>query len=256
MIAAALRDAGYAVLPPDPRVARWAAAALPVAMAALTAPAADPARHGGTWFAGVDVLDNAPDGSVAGVPLAGPWEGVVARPEVWHRAQVSVTRPGYPGRDPSETDAAHGYRMRRDAAHVDGLLAVGPARRRFLMEPHAWILGIPLTEADPGAAPLVVWDGSPAVMGQALGGALAATGSAEWDGVDLTEVYAAARRRAFETCDRRELPLRPGQSILLHRHALHGTAPWRPGAGAAPQGRAIAFFRPVLTRSDDWTCAG
>jgi hypothetical protein len=77
-----------------------------------------------------------------------------------HPAQVSVTYPGYPRQDPGESDAAHRFRRDRDAAHLDGLLPVGPEKRRFLRETHAFILGIAVTEASEGAAPLVVWEGS------------------------------------------------------------------------------------------------
>ena len=106
---------------------------------------------------GVDALPNRPDGSVAGVALGGQaiaaamaLSGTVAL----HPAQLSVTRPGYPRPSERESEAAFGYRLRRDAAHVDWLMAEGPDKRRFLREPHAWILGIALTTADADAAPL------------------------------------------------------------------------------------------------------
>jgi hypothetical protein len=54
----------------------------------------------------------------------------VAGPLPLHRAQVSVTYPGYPAPDPEESDAAHRFRRDRDAAHLDGLLPVGPEKRR------------------------------------------------------------------------------------------------------------------------------
>ena len=88
--------------------------------------------------------------------------------------QVSVTYPGYPRQDAGESDAQARYRRRRDAAHVDGLLPIGPHRRRMLKEPHAWILGLPVTECGAGAAPLVVWEGSHEVMRDRLGAVLRA----------------------------------------------------------------------------------
>jgi hypothetical protein len=243
-------------LPFDESIAAWAAAARPVAAAAV-AESAEPWRCGGTWFAGVDALPNAPDGSVGGVALppavlqALPW-----RPAGWHRAQLSTLRPGYPQPGAGEGDAAFRYRLTRDAAHVDGLLPVGPARRRHLCEPHGFILGLPLTAADSGAAPLVVWEGSAALVRQALAAALAPHPPADWAEVDITAAYHAARRAVFATCRRVERPARPGEALLLHRLTLHGTAPWADGARADPPGRMIAWFRPELPRLADWLDPG
>ena len=76
---------------------------------------------------------------------------------------------------------------------------------------------------------------------------------AEWPDADLTEVYQAARREAFETCARVTLPTRPGTAYLVHRLALHGVAPWGHGATAPPEGRMIAYFRPEFpTGTRDW----
>ena len=33
---------------------------------------------------------------------------------------------------------------------------------------------------------------------------------------------------------------------MLHRMALHGVAAWQPAAIAAPEGRAILYFRPEI----------
>ena len=54
-----------------------------------------------------------------------------------------------------------------------------------------------MTEADPGAAPLVVWEGSAEVLRAALARALAPHPPETWGEVDLTEAYAAARREVF-----------------------------------------------------------
>jgi hypothetical protein len=59
----------------------------------------------------------------------------------WDRAQVSVCYPGYPKPMDGETDGQHRFRRDRDAAHVDGLLGLGQPKRRFLKEPHQFILG-------------------------------------------------------------------------------------------------------------------
>ncbi|RDC75501.1 hypothetical protein DLJ49_01325 [Rhodovulum sp. 12E13] len=211
-------------------------------------------RCGGTWLAGVDLLPNAADGSVAGVPLAGASvEAVVAlglAPAAWHAAQVSVTWPGYPRPDAAESAGAARYRRQRDAAHVDGLLPEGPERRRHLREPHAFILGLPLTESHADAAPLVIWPGSHRLIGRALAAARAAGPSGPAGDIDLTDAYTAARRAAFDLCPRVPLPLRPGQAVLLHRHLLHGIAPW--AAPPAPEGRGVAYFRPELAEPEAW----
>ena len=241
--------AGYEVFGPDARVRAWAGAAAEVARG--IAGGAE-RRHGGTWVPGVDALPNGRDGAIGGVPLAGPWEARVRPPEEWHRAQLSVVFQGYPGRDEGETEAAHGYRLRRDAAHVDGLLPEGPARRRHLREPHGFILGIALNMAAPGASPLVVWEGSHLVMRAAFARFYSGLPPEAWGDADVTEAYQAARRAVFERCPRRELPLLPGQSVLLDRHLLHGVAPWRAGAWCAAPGRMVAYFRPLLSHPGDW----
>ncbi|MFN2323808.1 MAG: hypothetical protein ABR510_12725, partial [Trueperaceae bacterium] len=161
-----------------------------------------------------------------------------------HPAQVSVIYPGYPRPRSGETEAAFGYRMRRDAAHVDGLLPVGPARRRMLRERHAFILGLPLTEADARAGPLVVWEGSHRILHRAFAEALRGVAAEDWADVDLTDAYHGARREVFECCARVPLVAPPGAAILVHRHALHGVAPWQAGAQAPPEGRMVAYFRP------------
>ena len=247
-----LLSRGWARFPADGRSRAWAAAAWDAARPLLDDPVqAHWWRHGATWFAGVGVLPNEMDGAVGGVPLAGSALDALNWTGGWHRAQVSVTRPGYPGRDAGESDAAHRYRRTRDAAHVDGLLPVGSERRRMAREYHGFILGIALTEADPDAAPLVVWEGSHRIVGEAFRTALGAVPVDDWAGVDLTETYHTARRAAFETCRRVPLPLAPGEGVLVHRLALHGVAPWEPGATADPDGRAIAYFRPEIA-ADAW----
>lgn len=246
--------ASVRVFAPDPAVARWARAAH---AAAIDVTASQPLRarwlrHGGTWFVGVDALPNAPDGSIAGVPLGGAWRAAAKPPARWHRAQLSVVFPGYPGRDPGESDAAHAFRRDRDGAHLDGLLPVGPHKRRHLREPHAFVLGLPLNSCGAGASPLVVWEGSEAVIGAAFGAAFAGVPPARWGDIDVTAVYQAARRQVFDLCPRRVIHALPGQAVLMHRMAIHGVAPWVPGADAPPEGRMVAYFRPLLDDPADW----
>ncbi len=240
---------GWARIGFDPRIAAWAAAALPLARAAM-ATSDEPWRCGGTWFVGVDALPNGPDGRMGHSPF--PWEALPLAPLPLHRAQLSVVRPGYPQPSEEESDAAFGFRLRRDAAHLDGLLPVGTARRRMVKEPHGWILGLPLNECGAGASPLVVWEGSPRIIHSALCAAFAGHDPADWGAVDVTEAYAAARAEVFRLCRRVELPGRPGEATLLHRLAVHGVAPWAAGAEAPAEGRIIAYFRPQLTSVADW----
>ncbi len=252
MVEDAFFGLGWAVLPADQRVAKWAAAARGEAVRV----AADPEqkarwlRHGKTWFVGVDALPNGPDGSIGGVPLQGPWDRAIAIPNPLHPAQLSVIYQGYPGRDPDETDAAHKFRRDRDAAHLDGLLAEGPGKRRFLREPHAWILGIALNKSD--ASPLVVWEGSHEIIREAFLTATAGIPPAMWQDIDFTDVYKDARAEVFELCERREVRLQPGQAVLVHRLAIHGVAPWANGAKAPPEGRMMAYFRPRMTDVRAW----
>lgn len=240
MVARRLARQGYVIFGHDPDVAAWAVQARGVALQVLAQ--GGERRHGRTWFVGVDALPNAPDGSVNGFPLAGTWRLHVNAPPQWHRAQVSVVFPGYPQQDAGESDAAHRFRRNRDAAHVDGLLPEGPDKRRHLREPHSFILGLPL---DPvRASPLVVWRGSHILMRAAFQRAFEGLPSQQWGDVDVTDTYKTARQEVFDTCERIEIIAGPGQAILLHRHLLHGVAPWADDASGDM--RMIAYFRPLV----------
>lgn len=243
---------GWAGFGPDPRVTAWAAHALDAARVAVTDPKL---AHWhvceGTWFIGVDALPNDASGRIgASAPLTGPAvefiEAHIGPLPPLHRAQLSVIRPGYPKPRDGESAAAFRYRQRRDAAHLDGLKAEGPDRRRHIAEPHSFILGLPLTETSPDAAPMVVWEGSHEILRAALTEALADHDPKDWDRVDVTEPYQTARKQVFETCRRVPLHARPGEAYLLHRLALHGVAPWAAGAKAPEEGRMVAYFRPPM----------
>lgn len=229
-------------------IAAWAAAAGRVARGIVTE-SRDRWRCGGTWFVGLDALPNAADGGMGDVEL--PWKDIGLPRVPLHPAQLSVTRVGYPRRDEGESEKAFSFRLLRDAAHLDGLLPVGPQKRRMVQEPHGWILGLPLNRADAGASPLVVWEGSHLVMGAALRAAFAGR-SDDLENVDITEAYQAARKQALETCPRVELPGQPGEAVILHRHLIHGVAPWAEGASADAPGRMVAYFRPLLPSVADW----
>ena len=237
---------------PDPGVLAWARAARGQAVAALKA-SPEPLRCGNTWAVGLDLLPNDSEGTVDGVPLPRALFGLP--PLALHRAQISAVYPGYPLASSQESASAFAFRRDRDAAHLDGLLPVGPLRQRMVKEPHAFILGLGLTECDAGAAPLVVWPGSAAILRAALAKALAPHPPEGWGDVDVTEAYQAARAEVFRTCPRVSLPLQPGEAVLLNRHVLHGVAPWVDGATAAPEGRITAWFRPVLASVAEWLAA-
>ncbi|WP_299040937.1 hypothetical protein [uncultured Tateyamaria sp.] len=243
-----IQDRGFVVFDHDDRTALWAQAARHRAEVLSRDPQVRAAnlRHGKTWFVGVDLLPNDATGAVDGVPLAGPWQDEV--PDLaQHAAQVSIVYPGYPQQDAGQSAANHRFRVDRLAAHVDGLLPQGPDRRRYPGEFHAYILGLPLNDVP--FAPTVVWKGSHRIMQDALRRAI---GRADPRTVDVTEAYQAARAHVFNSCEIVPLKARPGQAFLLHRFALHGTAPWQ---GPRRDGRMIAFFRPEFPDPRDWLTA-
>ncbi len=248
----AFAQKGWARFGPDRDLRAWVACALGPARAALRDP--DLAQWhvcSGTWFVGVDALPNGPDGAVAGSgPLRG--EAIDAiRAETGpfpplHPAQLSVTWPGYPQPREGESEAAFRYRLNRDAAHVDGVRGEGAEKRRHVREPHAFILGIALTDGTADNAPLVVWENSHHIMARAFQTAFADVPVAQRGDLDITEIYQSARREVFETCQRVVLPLQSGEAVLVHRLALHGVAPWTGDAPKSEDGRMIAYFRPEL----------
>jgi hypothetical protein len=254
-------ERGYLSFPVDSAVRAWAEHARGFAAEAARDPAqAHWLRCGGTWFVGVDALPNDRHGGVGGGP---PLQGVamdfiadelrLSLP--LHRAQVSICYPGYPQPSAEESPAAYRFRLNRDAAHVDGLLAEGPDKRRYVREPHAYILGLPLTWQSEDAAPLVVWEGSHIIMRAMFAKVFEGRAPKDCPDVDVTEPYQDARRQAFATCRRIVLPANPGEATLLHRHLLHGVAPWGEKATAPPEGRMIAYFRPETQRWEDWLTA-
>ncbi len=255
----ALVEKGWQKFAVEPAVNIWANAARKVAETRVR----DPQHRRewltceGTWFVGVDTLPNTPDGAVAGT---GPLTGVALQAATTlygrlplHRAQVSVIYPGYPKPRDGEGEGAFRYRLIRDAAHVDGVLAVGDDRRRMLRERHAYILGLPLTACSDDASPLVVWEGSHHIMRAAFARVLQGIPQTDWAETDLTDVYRDARRIVFDNCPRLTLPAQPGEAYLIHRHALHGVAPWGADSVAPAAGRMIAYFRPeFLSEPNDW----
>jgi hypothetical protein len=255
----AFAERGWCRFACDPALERWVAATLPAARAAVAAPENQRwLRCQGTWFVGVNALPNDGSGAVpGGLPLRGAAVDFI-REELGHggiafeSAQVSALYPGYPLPMAGESEAATRFRLKRDAAHVDGLRGEGPAKRRTLREHHAFILGIPLAEASAEASPVVVWEGSQEIMRAAFREAFAGHAPGKWGTVDVTEAYQAARRQVFGSCRRVAVPARPGEAYLIHRLALHGVAPWGEGATAGPDGRMVAYFRPEVGGPREW----
>ena len=243
----------------DPLLADWAQTARTAGLQALNDPAlAHWNQCEGTWFVGVDALPNDAEGRIGSSgPLIGEavdfLRQLTGRLPEFPRAQLSVVRSGYPKPRQGEGPGAFRYRQRRDAAHVDGILASGPDRGRFVREPHAFILGVPLNSTDPGAAPLVVWEGSQDIMRKGFLSALAHHPVDHWADVDVTDAYRAARNAVFSSCPRRVLHAAPGEAFLLHPLVLHGISAFDAAASAPPEGRMTAYFRPAFDGSlQDW----
>jgi len=255
-------EKGWCRFPHDPALAQWIRHVLPAARRAATSPEhARWLRCGDTWFVGVNALPNDDQGAVDDGPaLTGKVVDFIhhslemAKP-AWDRAQISICYPGYPRRTDGESGAAHRYRVERDAAHVDGLLAEGVERRRYVREHHAFILGIPMVRTDPDASPFVVWEGSHEIVRAAFRNALRDVRPDAWCHVDITDIYHATRRRIFECCRRIEIAAVPGEAYLVHRLALHGMAPWRLSDSQPPEGRMICYFRPDIGDPSRWLTA-
>lgn len=252
---------GWKEFRPDPQVLDWLKIAGPTALVMRRDPDMIQKwlRCEQTWFVGVNALANDGKGRVAGsAPLTGEAMAFVRGAlgfgdGALDRAQVSICYPGYPKPQAGETAAAFRFRRDRDAAHLDGMHPVGPARRRKMLEFHGFILGLPITNADKRAAPLVVWEGSHHIMARAIRAALSDIAPDDWPGIDLTDIYQNARKLVFERCKRRLVHARPGGAYILHRLALHGVSPWLENAKAPPEGRAILYFRPEIAR-ENWLC--
>lgn len=243
------RERGFTVFGHDPDIERWARACAPLAEEAWRDPAHEQwLRCAGTWFAGVNALPNEADGSVAGrsvPPLSGEAvrfvRGDLGHGEfAWDAAQISIVWPGYPKQGAEESEAAWRYRVKRCAAHVDGLER-SPDRRRKLSETHGFVLGVPLGDSGAEEGAFVVWEGSHKIMRAVFTRAFRDVAPENWRDVDLTDFYVGARTRCFEVCKRIEIAPGLGHSYVTHPLALHGVAPWRAGDGPP---RAVAYFRP------------
>jgi hypothetical protein len=208
----------------------------------------------GTWFVGVDALDNNPDGTLDEVPLQGPFENLMKRSTVHglHPAQVSIIFEGYPKPRDQESESSFNFRHKRDAAHIDGLIADFPGGPRKLKEPHAYVLGIPLNQVPKGASPVVVWEGSHHLISEAFERFFLNRTPHEWRDIDIREVYFETRKSIFKKCIRRILHANVGESYMVHRLCLHGISPWNSKIKNFYAGRRIAYFRPELKDIANW----
>ncbi|SFR46964.1 hypothetical protein [Litoreibacter janthinus] len=249
-------ETGWAKFAYDGATAAWAAHAREVAIPLTQNPQYfdDWLRCGGTWFVGVNLLPNDGQGQLPDGPvLAGPALDFLRGQNLLSpldRAQISAIYPGYPQPSLAESAAAFRFRRDRDAAHVDGLLAIGPDKRRHLHEPHGFVLGLPLTDAT--ASPMVVWEGSHLIMRAAFRERLDGVPPEHWAAEDLTDTYQAARKQCFKLCKRIKIKALPGEAYVIDRLTLHGVAPWEDGETAPPEGRIIAYFRPELDDIAAW----
>ncbi len=252
-------ERGWYRFPFDPRLFEWVTRTLASARNAVQAKEnAQFLLCGGTWFSGTKVLKNSASGAVSGGPqLSGLavefiQESLLSGPITWDQAQVSVCYPGYPRPMKGESEAAYRYRRNRDAAHIDGLLALGSDKRRYLQEHHAFLLGIPMVEASTDASPFVVWERSHEMIRATFRALFQGIPAHKWRNVDASEEYWSARREIVSKCERVEIPARPGEAYLVHRLALHGMAPWASCATSGADGRMIVYFRPLLSSPQDW----
>lgn len=255
---------GWVRFPADAATRAWADHARVQGLSAIDDPAhAFWMQCQGTWFIGVDALDNDASGRLPdGPPLAGAAIDFLTHEHgplpALHKGQLSVTFPGYPKPRDGEGEAAFRYRLNRDAAHVDGvkLIPGSETRRRNLDEPHAWVLGLPLNAASADASPLVVWEGSHEIMRRAFTAAFDGYAPDTWPTLDITDAYTSARKEVFETCKRVTVHAQPGEAYIMHRLTLHGVAPWADTATAPKgEGRMIAYFRPEVSSLQDWLIA-
>ena len=110
---------GYCVFEADSEIRAWVSRTLPAALKAVHLEQNKHwLRHGNTWFAGVNVLDNDATGKVNnGLAIQGQAarflrEKLKADMNKLDRAQVSVCYPGYPL--PSSREDSTGFAYRKN----------------------------------------------------------------------------------------------------------------------------------------------
>ena len=250
-------DKGYIEFKYEEQIAKWAEFAEKKGNEILANPnqLAKWLQCEGTWFVGVDVLPNDSKGNFEEVKFPDTFSSLMENINLksYHKGQLSVIFPGYPKPRAGDSEAAFEYRLKRDAAHVDGLLPIGTKKRRYLIEAHGIILGIPLNNTHSGASPIVVWEGSHLIMKKEFSNLLAKVPPSSWKDIDLTDTYKKARRNCFENCKRKVIESPVGTGYALHPLLLHGISPWvSPSRGVESSTRQVAYFRPLLNNVQDW----
>ena len=144
------------------------------------------------------------------------------------------------------------YRKNRFNAHVDDLLPVGIAKRRYARRYHAFILGTPLVDYNEFATPVVVWESSNKIMHACLSIQLIKLKADFWKNEDISGIYNEARQEIFSKCKPQIVTVPVGGSYLIHRLALHGVMPWAENGKSGDGGRIIAHFRPRFNRAKFW----
>lgn len=240
------------VIPYAPSIHKWASVAHEHARAILEAAPQSAFECEGTWFVGVDALPNDEAGAIGDIPFPSEIHEVITQRYGavgdLHPAQLSTVYHGYPKPRQGESETAFAYRRDRDGAHVDGLLPVGPERRRFVIEPHRYILGIPLTPVSPNHSPMIFYEGSSRLMRAAFHSVLGECVDAQTVAkIDVTDIYQATRREVFASCPRKVITADVGSAYVMDPHALHGIAPWT-SSEYGP--RIVAYFRPQFTGQD------
>ena len=258
-----LAQHGWHRLPPTASLLAWSKAHLASAQACMSNPKNKHWwRYQNTWFAGVNVLENDAAGAVGDKPslpqdlLQELANYCLAETNTLDQGQVSALYPGYPQVDLQQSEAANHFRQQHYAAHLDGLVPLGPTRRRFLTEQHSFILGISLTEHPANAAPLMVWPNSHQRIQAWLKSTLEDKSPTSWDQLDLTDEYQQLRKQILDDTEPHALHLAKGEAYVVHRHLLHGMGHWPTDlADPLQQGRIIAYFRPCWHQPKDWLTA-
>ncbi len=254
---------GWAVVEKDNLLLEWISEAKKVTKDRISSRNFDreQMRCGGTWFVGMNFLNNDYSGSLNKVTFDGKAVSSILDRygiffEHWDKAQVSICYDGYPKPGKSETEASFLYRIKKFGAHVDGILPLGETRRRYAREYHNFIFGIPLVNFNKFAAPVVVWEGSHKIMRRFLSQKLLKNSSKFWKDQDITHLYHEARREVFLHCRKKIIVVPIGGSYILHRLSLHGIMPWGKNGHAEGSNRMIAYFRPLLKEAKFWLEGG
>ena len=262
---------GWSFLTKGPRYSDWLEAALNNILNNFQVSSIDKnqLRSGQTWFVGMNFLKNTSDGSLGKISfdqvlLSQIEQKFGVSVDYWDRGQVSINWEGYPKKDIFETDLSYRYRLKYFASHVDGLIPVGVKKRRYLKEPHAFVLGLPVLNNFIHSAPLVVWEGSHLIIRSMFNSIFREVEDTELENIDVTDFYKDARRQIFSSCTPRRIFSTDFQPYILDRHLLHGVAPWISSKKSQTNtdwksvkldpldGRIIIYFRPYFKNLRNW----